>query len=46
MSREKAKLCTMSVENVERVNPIATEVRNIRRSTPKSERAPRNVNGI
>ena len=34
ISREKAKLWTMSVENVERVKPIAMEVRNIKRSTP------------
>lgn len=36
MSLENAKLCTMSLEKVERVNPIATDPRNIRRKTPRS----------
>lgn len=40
MSLEKAKLWTMSDEKVERVKPIATEVRNIKRSTPVNARVP------
>ena len=44
ISLEKAKLWTMSVENVERVNPIAMDVKNIRISTPANANRPRAQN--
>ena len=39
ISPENAKLCTMSLENVERVNPIVTETVNMSSMTPSSSTA-------